>query len=419
MHVPAKVTLAMPLEGHVAPAAVASFAELVFSSIDNDLLDRVFFGHHWLYDAVRNSIVESVLSQGSSTHIMWIDPDVVIPPSALPTLLAHDRQVVGGLQPRRLERPSNGAYQLDPFRWLDRPVSELTRVDGFGLGCALVLSDVYRQLSEHYGDNVWHRRVYGRSEDVAFFERCSESGVEAYLDPDIVCTSAAVSEATTTSVIAERREADAAVRVALAMPLFEAVSPLAITSLIGLIQKTVQSGQVQGLFFSNGLYLDVARNTLVREVLDSPVGFTHILWVDSDMTVPPDALDRLLSADRRIVGGLYHTKTSGAAPAVFTLDPVALMDEPFDGLTRVDGFGLGCALVQRSVFEDMAAAYGDERWHEVRNPHGDDLFFFVRCKEMGIPAWLDGALRCGHVADYAVTTSHWERGRAQAQSETR
>jgi hypothetical protein len=409
----AKLTLAMPLEGYIAPAAVANLAELVFTSIEADLLDAVVFGNHWLYDAVRNSIVVGVLERGASTHLMWVDPNLMIPATAPAALLAHDKPVVGGVYPRRLDKPPSPAYLLDPFRWLDRPISELTRVDGFGLGCALVLADVYRQMSEKYGDNVWHRRAYGRSEEVAFFERCSGMGIEAYIDPDVECADAALSSATTTSVIGGRPDAGGSARVALAMPMFEAVSPLAITSLVNLIQNTVKSGLVQGLFFSNNLYLDVARNTLVKEVLSSPGGFTHILWVDSDMTVPTDALQRLLSADRPIVGGLYHTKTSRATPAVFTIDPPALVDEPFDGLTRVEGFGLGCALVRRSVYEDMAAHYGDERWHEVRNGNGDDFFFFERCKEMGVPAWLDGSLRCGHVTDYAVTTAHWERARPQ------
>lgn len=413
------VTLAMAFEGHVSPAALVSYAELVFRSSKAGVLGTVVFGDGGVADRVKNEIVAEALERHAGmTHLMWVEPNLVVPPDAMSTLLRHEKDVVGGIYPRRLEQSGGVVYLLDPFRWIKAPITEARRVDGLGLGCTLVSAHVFRDMSIRHGDETWHKRFYGRSEDVFFFQRCRELGVEVYVDPAVECLSATASELASTATIEDdvegdvEDEGDSEPRVAIAVPLFEAISPLAMMNLIALIRNTVASGLVRGIFFTNGLFYDVARNTLVRAVLDSAQRFTHILWIDSDMVVPPDSLNRLLATNEPIVGGLYHTKRGDLHPAVFTVDPVVAVEMPGSGLTQVDGFGLGCALVQRTVYEEMASTYRDERWHEFSYGAGEDTFFFKRCKRMGVPVWLDTDLRCGHVVDYAVTTADWDALRA-------
>ena len=45
-------------------------------------------------------------------------------------------------------------------------------------GCTLVSAHVFREMSIRHGDETWHKRFYGRSEDVFFFQRCRELGGE-------------------------------------------------------------------------------------------------------------------------------------------------------------------------------------------------------------------------------------------------
>ena len=187
-------------------------------------------------------------------------------------------------------------------------------------------------------------------------------------------------------------------RVALAVPLFEAVAPPAMASLVALVRRATATGLLRGLFFADGLFYDVARNRLVAGILASPADFTHVLWVDSDMVVPIDALERMLAAERPVVGGLYHTKRGDLHPALFALDPLRMFEGELAGLMRVDGFGLGCALARTDVYRKMAAVHGDERWHVLGLEAGEDVWFFQRCKAMGVEAWLDATLQCGHVA---------------------
>jgi endogenous inhibitor of DNA gyrase (YacG/DUF329 family) len=354
--------------------------------------------------------------------MLWVDRDVAVPADGIAQLLRLSKPVVGGVYPRRPGRGQELAFDLEEYRPIYGPVAEPRRVGGLGLGFTLVEADVYRSLEARHGDEMWHRCIYGRSEAVSFFERCRDLDVEVWLDPRVAGTRAYEYEITARPGDAAQSIADDesvaatdpndAPRVAIAMPLFEHVSPVALLSFIRTVRGAAMRGVLAGLHFTDGLIYDEARNTIVEEILSSRARPTHVLWIDSDMVLPANTLARLLAADREIVSGLYHSTRGTFQPAVFTLDPFAGLDADLAGMMRVDGFGLGCALVRTSVYEDMATVFGDRRWHVLSPGVGEDVYFFRRCKQMGLEAWLDASLRCGHVTDHPVTTADWAASRA-------
>jgi hypothetical protein len=408
----AKVTIAMPYEGHVAPAALIGVAGLLVRAVRDKQLVSVTCSEGGVIDAARNRLVAGALSADTGmTHILWVDPTLVIPENALDALLAHGQPATAALCARRFESGWDSGYELEPLRPLPDPPDGPRRVGGAGLGCTLVEADLYRRLQARYRDETWYKRFYARSEDVYFFGRARQLGVGALVDPAVRCDLASSSVATKSAVTSAAPASDTGPsggpRVALLVPLFEPVAPCAMTSMMAMIRHSVASGLLQGLYFTNGLFYDVARNSLVSDALAAAERFTHLLWIDSDMVVPHDTLDRLLDLDKPVVGGLYHTKRGNLHPAVFSLDPLRGYEGSLGGLSRVDGFGLGCTLVQRSVYEEMAAHFGDERWHVMGYESGEDVYFFERCKRMGIESWLDSTMRCGHVRDDVVTTQEW------------
>ena len=75
-----------------------------------------------------------------------------------------------------------------------------------------------------------------------------------------------------------------------------------------------------------GTYLPQQRMTLVKEAFQS--GSTHILWIDSDMRFPKDALIRLLDRDLPIVGANYPMRRTPIIPTATNLKGMpAFMDE--------------------------------------------------------------------------------------------
>jgi hypothetical protein len=201
--------------------------------------------------------------------------------------------------------------------------------------------------------------------------------------------------------------------VTLAMPFYGHVAPMVVVQMMGVVLEGGRKGYLAGAVFTQGTRLDEARNHLVREAFESNQSITHIMWIDSDMLVPADAIERLLSHDKPVVGGLYHQKEAPFRPVAYDLEPYQLLDVSFaDGkLRQVGGMGFGCVLVRAQVYMQISQHYKDVRWHERSYQTGEDVHFFDRCRELGIDVWLDSSLKCGHVRDNPVTSDDWERER--------
>jgi hypothetical protein len=85
---------------------------------------------------------------------------------------------------------------------------------------------------------------------------------------------------------------------------------------------------------------------------------------------------------------------------------------------------MGCCVIDCKVLEEMAAKYVDIAWFatstvfqepkaddplQSRTPtfYGEDVWFFRRLKEMGVPTYLDCELVAGHVHYGIIDDSAW------------
>jgi len=146
-----------------------------------------------------------------------------------------------------------------------------------------------------------------------------------------------------------------------------------------------------------------SRVWLVRNALKYKA--THILFVDHDMYFPPDALKRLVDADKDIVGGQYNFRQlplrSTAIPVgtepkdgEYRVDPATLPKEPFKCIT----LGTGLLLIKMSVFEKIP-----EPWFQFGRSaigelvQGEDTFFCVQARKAGFDVWAMnvGVKHCG------------------------
>jgi hypothetical protein len=173
-------------------------------------------------------------------------------------------------------------------------------------------------------------------------------------------------------------------------------------------------GSVTTILSMGDTYIDTARNLLVTYALDVPTEPSHLMWIDDDMILPDDAVAQLAAHDVDIVGGLYHQRSAPYLPVAYNRDDstergvrMIELDEDPHGLIEVDGLGLGATLVRLEIYLKMAQHFGDAWWHQVSSGRGEDIHFFARCNEMGIRAWLDTDLRCGHVGRQMISTTHY------------
>ncbi len=190
------------------------------------------------------------------------------------------------------------------------------------------------------------------------------------------------------------------------------VKSLFVESLMALIFHDRQHWQRVHSFqmMTFGPSLGVGRNVLVDGFLKTDADW--MLMIDSDMSFPPDALDRLaLHADkdkRPIVGGLCVSKDNKPVIKKWVTAYAMANAEflPTDGqVVRVDATGAAFLLVHRSALEKMREKaqplqpywFGDMcMGGKDRQVLGEDTGFCARAGLAGIPIYVVRGVGIGH-----------------------
>lgn len=167
------------------------------------------------------------------------------------------------------------------------------------------------------------------------------------------------------------------------------------------------------LFTTSASILPMQRAMLVDAALSE--GCDWLLWIDSDMRFPKDALDRLLKHDKPIVGCNYATRKIPVRPTAFRElggQPVLCHTRANStGLEEVAGMGMGFMLTNAEVFHKTPKPWFQFLYSTANDRyHGEDLFFLSRAAEQGFNAYVDHDLSkdIGHVGQLVFRHEHVE-----------
>jgi len=174
-----------------------------------------------------------------------------------------------------------------------------------------------------------------------------------------------------------------------------------------------------------------ARNSVAAEFLDNSDG-DWLMWVDTDMGWPAEAVHRLLAVadkdERPVVGGLcfsyrpspveqpHHGRVHVALPTIYVwveggVQPY--LDYPVNTVVRCDATGCAFILVHRSVLERIRERDGDNWYTQVPNGDGtlgEDLSFCRRLTELEVPLYVDTSVKTCHQKTLYVDESYfWEQ----------
>lgn len=160
------------------------------------------------------------------------------------------------------------------------------------------------------------------------------------------------------------------------------------------------------LLNQKGCYVHANRRKLAEEALR--LGLDYLFFIDTDMTMPPATLARLLSHRKDIVGGTYIKRVPPFNVLGSRLDDAREL--PQSGLVRMGEMPTGCLLIDCRVlramqerddaplFQTPVERRGDQ-WVEV----GEDIDFCRRAVAQGFEIWcdMDVSWRLGHVGTHA------------------
>lgn len=153
--------------------------------------------------------------------------------------------------------------------------------------------------------------------------------------------------------------------------------------------------------FQSGTLVHVGRDKLALKAITG--GFTHVLWLDSDMVFTEDLFSDLWDARKDFVTGIAHARREPYQSCIFTeLYPCISrwQGEYPKNLFKIEGCGMACVLmnvdVVRDVWEHHSTAFFPTR------DLGEDLAFCKRAKDLGHEIWAEPMVKLGHVGHMVI-----------------
>lgn len=213
-----------------------------------------------------------------------------------------------------------------------------------------------------------------------------------------------------TTVNKEEKELKQA-KILIGIPCQEMVNVNFVSSLYGL-QKPPGSKVV----FTQSSILPQSRDTLANHAITG--GFTHILYIDSDMTFPPDALHKLFTRDVDICTGLCFARKASHNPCIYkdinytnpkttgTNENITVETDIDREFFEIKACGMAFCLIKVDALLDIKNKSDGELFRYI-GTFGEDLSFCIRALKAGYKLYCDTTIPIGHVGEYTFTKRDW------------
>jgi hypothetical protein len=151
------------------------------------------------------------------------------------------------------------------------------------------------------------------------------------------------------------------------------------------------------------------RNDLAGQALFE--GVDKLIMMDTDQIYPVDAVKKLLSHDKMVVGAPVHRRYP-------PFDIIMLRGEMhkylhvsekeiYSGdLVEVDATGTGCMCFDMAVFRELEPPWFKS--HESgEEPVGEDIYFCSKAREAGIKIYVDTSIEIDHITTFLLNRSSY------------
>jgi len=152
-----KLAVLIPCRDTLHSAHALALAELVKFNTMNDIDTHVFMDASTILLTQRERLATEAVNLGAD-YMLWLDSDMVFPATTAVRLMKHNEPVVAANYVRR-QKPYKGvAYETIgdwqnplPFDVQD----ELVPIEGIGMGCMLIKTGIFQELSKPWFDFQW------------------------------------------------------------------------------------------------------------------------------------------------------------------------------------------------------------------------------------------------------------------------
>ena len=173
-----------------------------------------------------------------------------------------------------------------------------------------------------------------------------------------------------------------------------------LTALLTRLSKEYVSYHVE---IMTGTLVYVARDSLAKKAIKD--GYTHTLWLDSDMVFTDDLLEDLTFSGKDFVTGIYHARRPPHGSCIFrSIDPMNIIryeleDYP-NNTFEIAGCGFGCVLVKTEILQAVMQKFGAAFLPTAGL--GEDLAFCKRVHDIGYHLYCEPGVRLGHIGHITI-----------------
>jgi len=174
---------------------------------------------------------------------------------------------------------------------------------------------------------------------------------------------------------------------------------------------TVPDGVETELKFFYGYRLDKVRSDIVDYA--NQENFNGILFVDSDMILPKDTLEKLMAYNKDIITGVYIKKDDNNEVTIYkrkeetvgqpvnnysfrTITKEEMTNIP-SNIIEINACGFGCILVKMSVFKKLTKPYFDFNFTPGYDRISEDFYFCSKAEESKIKIYAALNIQAGHI----------------------
>ena len=188
----------------------------------------------------------------------------------------------------------------------------------------------------------------------------------------------------------------------IAIPTYDYMHFQFVECLTKLIRRLDEDGVDYEVQFQGGTLVYVGRDRLAKMAIDK--GFTHMLWLDSDMIFTEELLDCLMFSGKPFVTGIAHGRRPPHMSCLFNeiwpkVDRWEGHDYP-SSTFKVKGCGFACVLIETKIIE-MVYTRNGTAFFPMREL-GEDLAFCKRAADCGCEIWAEPTVQLGHIGHITV-----------------
>ena len=171
-----------------------------------------------------------------------------------------------------------------------------------------------------------------------------------------------------------------------------------------------------------GMNIEQAKQVIYKKMLEGD--WDYCMIVDSDILFLPDEInpiDRLVEADKDVVGGFYVSRKIPCVPIYRPLDLQEMYErdgkfpETYkfvvpDDIFEVAGCPGGCMMIKREVIERLTTVYTIPNLPMIHKGEylSEDYSFCKRARDEGYKIYILPQIKLGHLGEYLYTIKDYK-----------